>query len=357
MGKSQILEALNYIPQSVYCAQDYESLARRFIPEDRYAYIAGGSRHDITLRNNRKAFESSTLTTRVLRNMADASLTCKLGEQSLAHPFMLAPVAHQKLVHSEAELASAQAAEAMQTGFTACTLSSYLLEDISAQLSSTPKWFQLYKQSSPVATSRLIDRAVAAGYQAIVLTLDTNLQSPSFASLDAGFVWPEELQPANLKGLPETKPESPKTVFQQCSDNSFDADFIESLVTHCPLPVYAKGILSKDDAKELEALGCAGLIVSNHGGRSFDGAPSSLSVMPEIRAELGNDYPILLDSGIRSGSDIFKAIASGADAVMIGRLQVYALSVAGGFRCCSHAKAVERRTGIYHGDDRVSFNQ
>ena len=329
MQTTDRLTPLSYIPQNIYCAQDYESMARQFIPADRYAYIAGGSRHDITVRSNRKAFDSYTITPRVLRNAATAKLCAQIGGQELSLPFMLAPLAHQKLVNTDAEIASSQAAEAMQTGYVACTLSSYSMEEISQQLHTTPKWFQLYKQATPEATKRLIDRAIAAGYQAILLTLDTNLQAPSFATLDSGFTWPKTLIPANLKNLPQANQQAPADIFDQFTANSFDAEFIASLVDQCPIPVYAKGILSKEDAVALKALGCRGIVVSNHGGRSFDGAPSSLSVLPEIRATLGEEYPILLDSGIRSGSDIFKAIALGANAVMIGRLQVYALSVAG----------------------------
>ena len=328
MNEHTLLQTLQHIPQDICCAQDYEALASRFIPADRLAYLSGGSGRDITLERNRQAFESYAITPRVLRNMNSGSLSTQLGNIALQHPFMLAPVAHQKLVHPEGEQLTAYAAQSMDTAFVASTLSSFSLEEI-AQQHNGPRWFQFYKQSSDEASEQLLQRALNAGYQALVLTLDTSLQAPSHRSLRSGFQWPEELVAKNLIGLPETKQNAPVSIFEQAAANSLDAESIQRLIKRCPIPVFAKGVLCAEEAKVLKEMGCAGIIVSNHGGRALDGAPSSLSVLPEIRTALGDDYPILLDSGIRSGADIFKAIALGADAVMIGRLQIYALSVAG----------------------------
>jgi isopentenyl diphosphate isomerase/L-lactate dehydrogenase-like FMN-dependent dehydrogenase len=179
----------------------------------------------------------------------------------------------------------------------------------------------------------LLQRAAEAGYQAIVLTLDGTLQQPSRQALRAGFRMPADVRPVNLAGRPEDAGNSPGNsagkVFEHYRRHAPAPDELHWLLDRSPLPVIAKGVLDARDALALRQAGVAGLVVSNHGGRTLDGVTDSLSALAGIRSAVGGDYPLLFDGGIRSGADVFKAIALGADAVLIGRLQVYALAVAG----------------------------
>jgi 4-hydroxymandelate oxidase len=249
---------------------------------------------------------------------------------ALPHPIMLAPVAFQALANAEAEIGSARAANAMESCIVCSTLSSRTLEEV-AQAAGPNKWFQLYFQPERAATLALLERATLAGYGAIVVTLDASIQVASLRALRAGFRMPADCVAVNLG--PQADVAVPAAgasrIFQGIMQVAPTWSELEWLIEHSTLPVWVKGVLHPDDARKLQAAGVAGLVVSNHGGRSLDGAPASLAALPAIRAAVGPGYPLLLDGGIRSGSDVFKALALGANAVLVGRLQMYALSVAG----------------------------
>ena len=329
------LKPLNQIPADIHCAQDYEVLARRFIAAPSYEYIAGGSGHDSTLNANRKAFSAWRIYPRLLRDVTAGNTRLDLLGHQLPHPILLAPVAFQKLAHPLGELETARAAQAMHSGLIASTLSSYALEDIARSAgANSPSWFQLYFQPQRDVTLDLIRRAEAAGYSALMVTLDTSIQLPSLRSLRAGFQMPAECTPANLENYPALAlialDPLQSRIFQGAMHAAPTWNDLDWLMTQTSLPIWIKGVLHPDDARALQARGVAGIVVSNHGGRTLDGAPASLHALPLIRAAVGDGYPLLFDSGIRAGGDIFKALALGANAVLIGRLQMYALSVAGG---------------------------
>ncbi|KQP23598.1 2-hydroxy-acid oxidase [Pseudorhodoferax sp. Leaf267] len=323
---------LAQIPPDIRCAADYETLAPRFLPAPRMAYIAGGSGAGHTVAANRVAFDAWAIWPRVLRDVTHGHLACTLGGEDFAHPLLLAPVAYQRLAHPAAERASAQAAQALDAGLVSSTLATCTLEDIAAA-AGPRRWFQLYFQPRRDATLGLLRRAEAAGYGAVVVTLDASIQAASHTALAAGFRMPDDCVPANLLGHPaapqRTLAPGHSRVFQGLMAEAPTLQDLDWLLEQARVPVWVKGVLHPDDAALLRARGVRGLVVSNHGGRGLDGAPASLTALPAVRAAVDVDYPLLFDGGIRSGADVFKALALGADAVLLGRLQVYALAVAG----------------------------
>lgn len=325
-------KTLNHIPREVLNASDYESLAPNFISPEHFGYISGGSGFDKTLHQNSTSFLKYNIIPSAFSDVLHASTKIDLLGESLEHPFLLAPLAYQTLVHKDGEIATAQGAEATDTLMVASTLSSYTMEDISKNIDSN-KWFQLYLQDNFNDTLKLIKRAENSGYKAIVLTVDASVQLPSRTAINAGFNMPENLYPANLTGLTPTMTETvhkqKSEVFRVFAKNAINKEILKKIIETTSLPVLIKGVLNPQDAVALKQLGVKGLIVSNHGGRTLDGVVPSLTMLLEIRQAVGNDFCLLFDSGIRSGQDAFKAIALGANAVLIGRLQVYALAVAG----------------------------
>ncbi|CBL47274.1 FMN-dependent alpha-hydroxy acid dehydrogenase [gamma proteobacterium HdN1] len=320
------------IPKNLLVAEEYESFAQARLASDIFAYIAGGSGSEFTLRANRQAFQSLMLQQRVLVDCRQGNTTCEFLGQSFRHPIFLAPVAFQTLVHPEGELASARAAQALEAGMICSTLSSFSLEEI-AQHHPDGLWFQLYFQAERAQTRDLLQRAERAGYRALVVTLDTPLQAGSLRARRAGFTMPSSVVATNLArySVPPQVTLMPEqsVIFQGMMNEAPTWGDLEWLLAETRLPVIAKGVTHAEDAKRLAAMGVSAMVVSNHGGRALDGMPASLQSLRCVRDALGAGYPIFLDGGIRSGSDIFKALASGANAVLIGRSFLYALAVAG----------------------------
>ena len=323
---------LKRITPELASVSDYERLAKDFVPHGIYEYIAGGGADEITLNKNRCAFDHIELSSRTLTDCTSGTTALTLLGEQFRHPVLLAPVAYQKLVHPDGERATAQAADALEAGFIASTMSSVSLEDIAAELSKN-KWFQLYFQESQEWTLALVRRAEVAGYTALVVTVDVPINGLRNRAQRAGFVLPQQVQAVNLCDMPHRSPPvlglEQSIVFQGLMRNAPAWADLEWLSRQTPLPIIVKGIIHPDDAVRVADMGLAGVVVSNHGGRTLDGLPASISALPAVRKALGPDFLVLLDSGIRRGTDIFKAIALGANAVLVGRPQVYALAVAG----------------------------
>ncbi len=329
---SELLSPLSEIPAGIHSARDYEYLARRFIAGPDLAYIDGGSAEGVTLAANLKAFQRWAVCPRLLGDVRHGTSRGSMAGVDRPTPILLAPVAYQTLAHPLGELETARGAAAMGVPMVVSTLSSHPLEAISGAAKGE-KWFQLYFLARREDTLALVGRAEQAGYSALMVTLDATIQVPSHSALRAGFRLPAHCQPANLAGqtpvpAPSTTPGQSR-VFRGLMATAPTWADLAWLQEHTRLPVWVKGVLHEEDATRLQAAGVTGLVVSNHGGRTLDHAPASLGRLPGIRQAVGERFPLLLDSGLRSGTDIYKALALGADAVLVGRLQVYALAVAG----------------------------
>lgn len=332
----QGLSSRQSLPAGLHAAADYEALAEAALPPALWAYLAGGSGSDATVAANRAAFAATALWPRVLRELRHGHTRLTLpGLAPSPHPFLLAPVAHQGLVHTGAENATAQGAAAADAPMLLSTLSSQPLEAVAqhSRAGGGRLWFQLYGQPDRAVTLDLVRRAEAAGCEALVFTLDAPVQAPSQRALRAGFRWPAERTAPTLAAYPPVPAPSPlagdSAVFQGWMAQAPGWADWDAVRAATRLPLWAKGVLHPEDARALRSRGADGLIVSNHGGRALDGAPASLTVLPAVRQAVGRELPLLLDSGVRSGADAFKALALGANGVLVGRLQLYALAVAG----------------------------
>ncbi|MEW5678254.1 alpha-hydroxy acid oxidase [Comamonas kerstersii] len=322
------------IPADIRCAADYERHAIHHIEAQAWQHIQSGADQNLTLSHNRAALDALRLVPQPVADLRHAHTRIELLGQTLASPLLLAPVAYQRLAHPEGELATVRAAMALQTGMVVSTLSSFTLEEI-AQAGqaaatemghSTPRWFQLYMQPAREHSLQLIRRAEAAGYTAIVWTVDASIKR-------SGFALPHGVEAANLRGMPSTQHTPPllgpilfgTPLIQQIPT----WDDLRWLRAQTQLPIIVKGILSPAQAQQAVDLGADALIVSNHGGRVLDGVVSPIEVLPAIAQAVQGQVPLLLDSGVRHGTDVVKALALGASAALIGRPQLYALATAG----------------------------
>ena len=316
------------LAQNAFCPQDYEQLAESYLEKGLFAYLSGGSGQEHSVADNRKAFQDIQLNSRLLNDVSKGSSEFTLFNQALAAPILLAPVAYQNLVDPQGEIATAQAANTSGVGSVVSTLSSQSLEKV-AQAAPPCKLFQLYLQNDDVANQDLINRAVEAGYQAIMITLDTSVQSVSLKARRLGFDLHQQVKAVNLQDYGHNPGPTGKTLFQSLMTQAPNWQTFGKWIEQSPIPVWVKGVMHPDDAIQLKHMGVTGIVVSNHGGRALDGSPSPLRVLPAIRKAVGKDFTLLMDSGIRDGYDVFKALAMGANAVMLGRLQIYALAVGG----------------------------
>lgn len=323
------LAKLTQIPPTVAAVADYEVLARERVSPGAWAYLDGGAADEVTARENRAAFARLHLRTRVLRDLTSGNTTCELFGTRLRAPILLAPVAYQKLAYPDGELATVLGASAMRMAMVVSTQASVTLEDI-AQEAQTPLWFQLYVQHDRDFTLRLVRRAEAAGIRALVVSVDAPISGLRNREQRMGFAFPGDVEPVNLRGLTPSPRATGETLFDSpLITRAATWRDIENLREATKLPLVLKGIMTAEDAERALVAGADGLIVSNHGGRVLDGQPATIEVLPEIAAAVSGRVPVLLDGGIRRGSDVFKALALGASAVLIGRAFVHGLAAAG----------------------------
>lgn len=328
---SACLPPLDRIPPHVVALQDYETLARERLDDNAWTYLTGGAADGITLRDNRDALDSISLVPRVLCDMKGGNTSLDLLGLRLAHPVLLAPVAYQTLFHRDGELATAMAAAATDALMIAGTQAGHTLEDVAKAGEGAPQWFQLYMHADRGLTRELIGRAEAARYRAIMLTVDAPVNGIRNAEQRSGFRLPPHVRAANINStrMIQQPIERGHAVFDMALAGAPTWKDVEWLRKTTELPVILKGILNVEDAKIAASLDAQAIVVSNHGGRTLDTLVPTAYQLPRIADALEGKLPILLDGGIRRGTDIVKARALGAQAVMIGRAYIFALAAAG----------------------------
>ena len=316
---------------------DHERHARARLDANAWAYFSGGAGDEHTLHANRHAWDTIALLPRVLRPLAGGHTRCTLLGRELAHPILLAPVAYQCLAHPDGEIATAWAAAALGAGMVLSMQSSTTLEAVASAMvgdrSAGPLWLQLYLQHDRALVRELIARAEAAGCEALVLTVDAPTSGVRAGERRAGFALPPGIRAANLSAMAAPPPmrlgAGQSALFDGLLQHAPTWDDVAWLQAQTRLPVLLKGVLHPEDARLAAAQGIAGLIVSNHGGRTLDTALSTASALPRIADAVGGAVPLLVDGGVRRGTDVFKALALGATAVLVGRPVVWGLAHAG----------------------------
>jgi isopentenyl diphosphate isomerase/L-lactate dehydrogenase-like FMN-dependent dehydrogenase len=307
---------------------DYERLAEERVEPGPWAYLAGGSGDEWTLRENRAAFERWTFRPRVLRDVSEISTATTVLGTPIELPVLVAPLAYQQLYHPDGECATARGAAAAGTGIAVSTFSSRTHEEIAAAAPGFPQWCQLYVLQDRRATREHLAGAAAAGCSAVILTVDTPRLAQRERDLRIGFEVPPDLPLPYARATIGDAAQNPADQFALL-DPSISWRDLEWIAREGRLPVVLKGVVTAEDAELAVEHGAAAVVVSNHGGRQLDGVPATLDALPDVVEAIGGRAEVYLDSGIRRGTDVAKALALGARAVLAGRAPVYGLAVAG----------------------------
>jgi 4-hydroxymandelate oxidase len=336
----------------------FEPLARKRLSQMAYDYVRSGGADEITMRENRAGFGRLKLSPSVLVDVSQIDTRINLFGGEVESPILLAPVAYHRLYHPEGEIGTARGASAAGAGFVISTFTTTAIDEI-ARNTQRPIWFQLYVQRDRAFTKDMVQRAVASGCKAVCLTVDTPVLGNRYGQLSFGL--PKELECVHLRSLKAPGPaqvvnaqvtevrasvretQGHKTKRSSIYDTLFDPSFnwndLEWLRSVAGVPVLIKGVLSAEDGKRAVERGADGLIVSNHGGRNLDTVPATIDALPRVVEAVAGRIPVMLDSGIRRGTDVLMALALGAKAVFIGRPYIYGLALSG-------AKGVERVISI-----------
>ncbi len=347
--RTRLAKVLNY--------EDARRLAKRTLPRGVFDYVDGGTEDEVTLRSNAESFQALRFRPRMGVWVPEPQLSTTLFGQSLSFPVLAAPCGGLKLIHPEADIGVARAAASAGTLHVASSASGFALEEI-AESSPDRHWFQLYRFMGRPGMENLVNRAKAAGYKAIVVTVDTQVGSKRERNWRNGFSYSMRVNAANAVKLgPQLLPRPFWTAryvrdgmpFQLANTAAMSRDGVPMVLSemahkesNSPTwedvawvrqnfdgPVLVKGVLTAEDGRKAHQLGCDGVVVSNHGGRQLEGAPASIDVLPEIAAAVGDKMEVLVDGGVRRGGDALKALALGAKAVLIGRLYVWGLAIGG----------------------------
>jgi 4-hydroxymandelate oxidase len=312
---------------------DFESLARSRMGGMAYEYVASGSADDLSLAENRQAFARIKLLPRHLVDVGRIDTSLNLFGHRCEFPVLLAPTGYHKLFHPEGELETVRGANLSGATLVASIFSTISFEEMAA-VSAQPLWFQIYFHPDRAFTKDLVETVLARGCAAICATVDSPVNGPRDREMRAGFWLPEGVERANLSTLGSSIASAAhrrtgRDIYTPVRAANATWKDVEWLRSFTPVPLLLKGILHPDDAYTASQTGCDGIIVSNHGGRTLDTVPSTIEALPAIAGRVRGSVPILMDGGIRRGTDVYKALSRGAAAVLIGRPYLYGLAIAG----------------------------
>jgi lactate 2-monooxygenase len=320
-------------------AEAWEARAREMLEPGPFGYIAGGAGNESTMRANREAFERRRLRPLMLTGTAERDASVDVLGTPSPVPFFLAPIGVLSIAHPEGELAAARAAAALRIPFILSSAASHSLEEIAEAMGDAPRWFQLYWVNDREICASFVARADAAGFAAIVVTLDTltlgwrprdlsNAYLPFLSGQGCAQFFTDPVFCSRLEQPPADDPlTAAATMLSTFPNLRLTWSDLAWLRKQTALPLLVKGVLTAEDAGRAAAAGIDGIVVSNHGGRQVDGAVASLDALEEVRAAV--DIPLLVDGGVRGGADVVKGLAVGADAVLLGRPYAYGLAVGG----------------------------
>lgn len=349
--RSPKLDRVARLQQRCVTVEDWQRAAWRRWPRSIRGYVEGGAEAELTVARNRESYESRRLLPASLRDVASVDTRTTLLGQESSMPMALAPTGYTRMMHPEGEVAVARAAAAAGVPYTLSTVANTSIESLAAQVSGD-RWFQLYVWRDRRLTHLLLDRAQAAGYRVLMLTVDTPVTGLRVRDLHSGFTIPPQLtartfadmatRPAWWTGVLRGKPiefanfppeitaggQSAAALSAAQFDATVGWEVLEDLRARWRGPLVVKGMLRAEDVARAASLGVDAVVLSNHGGRQLDRVVTPLDVLPEVRRVAG-ELPLLVDSGIRSGADVAIAIATGADAVLVGRPYLYGLGAAG----------------------------
>lgn len=310
---------------------DFETIMRVKLPKMAYDYYATGAHDEITLRENHAAFDRIRLRYRVLRDVSQRDLSTTVMKEPISMPVLIAPTAFHRMAHPDGEIATAKAASKAGTIMILSTLATSSIEEV-MEAATGPVWFQLYVYKDRGATAGLVERAESAGCSALVLTVDAQIWGRRERNVRNCFRLPEGLSLKNL--MPVGKEQLPRDVagsglaayVTSLFDPALSWKDLDWLCSITKVPVLIKGVVHPDDARHAVDYGIAGVIVSNHGGRQLDTAPATIEALPGIVEAVEGGLEVLIDGGIRRGTDVVKALALGARAVGVGRPIIWGLA-------------------------------
>lgn len=328
---------------------DLRTIAKRRTPAAAFDYVDGAAGREITARRAREVFDNVELLPRILHGTAHSDLSTTIAGASSALPFGIAPTGFTRFMHSEGEIGGSRAAQKAGIPFSLSTMGTRSIEEVAAAAPEGRNWFQLYLWKDREKSKALVERAAAAGYDTLLVTVDTPVAGQRHRDARNGMKIPPELtlktvldasyrpqwwynflttDSLKFASLSDTSADLP-TIINSMFDSSLDFDDLKWIRELWKGQLFVKGVLTREDAAKAKAAGADGLVVSNHGGRQLDRAPIAFEALSEVRAEVGPGMEIIMDSGIMSGADIVAALCAGADFVLIGRAYLYGLMAGG----------------------------